>query len=287
MHTPGIFLKIAPQFVAAWVDPHTIRFGFSTAALELSALTEQDRTLISSLLTGTTMAALKRTAKRSKISPEHLQEMLRLLAPVLQASSSPSAATTTVNLFQTASYQLAVPIIASETATRTALLLHEALSWHGHLPSSTSDLLITVNRFLVDQQLSLSQLQHSTAAQLPITFSDSCVRIGPLLTAESTPCAACCEHETLRADPDKSIMLPQLLGHTAATETATVVKHIAPLLAQLVAAPYAATGKQFSFEFSQAEIPLPRVHYLRPDAECLCAHLTASPHSQLAELTTA
>lgn len=287
MHTPGIFLKIAPQFVAAWVDPHTIRFGFSAAALELSSLSEQDRTLLSSLLTGTTVAALKRTARRSKISPEHLQEMLRLLAPVLQASSSPSAAATTVNLFQTASYQLAVPAVASDTATQTALLLHEALSWHGHRQSGTSKLLITVNRFLVDQQLSLAQLQHSTAAQLPVTFSDSCVRIGPLLTTESSPCAACCEHETLRADPDKSIMAPQLLGHTAATETSTVVKHIAPLLAQLVATPYAAAGKQFSFDFSRAEIPLPRIHQLQPDPDCLCAHLTASPHPQFAELAAA
>lgn len=279
MSTTTVYLKIDPQYAAAWVDPQTIRFGFSKAALELSCVTEQDRTLISSLLIGTTMEALKRTAKRSKISEAQFQELLKLLTPVLQASSTGFDTSGELKLFHPTTYQLSYPQEFGASAAATASALNTVLAWHGHQQeqgNGNSGLLLTINRFLLYKRFNLGYFTPHGVAELPLTFSDNQVHIGPLLTADAAPCSACADNADLFADPEKEIMAPQLLEHTPATENLPVLKQISPFLAQLVATPFALLGQKYVFDFGAGMLPIPQAIPVTGGDDCFCVYLNST-----------
>lgn len=279
MTLKNCFLQIDPRYQPAWVDPQTLRFGFSSNQLEISGLADGDRAIISSLLNGVTLSHLQRTAIRCKLAPKDFRELMRLLSPVL--ISTPLDAQGEQRVFCGSSNTVRFATAHDNYSEKHLQSLQTALQQLGQTFAQKPQLLLTINRFLIDTDTSFQLFENDPTPQLPIIFTDSQVHIGPLLEHTKPVCAGCADNHLFAQDPQLTIMYPQLAQHQPATENPATVLHITPLLAQLIKHPESLKGVRYIFDFAGHTPAVPDRLPITASADCLCSMLRESPHRNI------
>lgn len=276
MHT---FLQLNPYAAAAWIDTATLRFGFGQARLVLSGLSDADRSIISSLITGVSLTTLHRIAARVGIGPDRFNELLMLLEPVLKSYPEPPG--DNFGALPSVAYCVQLPALNPDLSTQSVKLLTSILDDFGHRQTVEAAVFVTLNRFVLDASKSLELFAHSSAKQLPIVFSDNEVLVGPMLTVACSPCAVCVEDGRVIVDPEKAIMATQLISHRPATENPTVLKLLGPFIAQLLASNEYDSAIRYVFNCESLGLLQPQATAVSAHPDCLCASLRTSPYTQV------
>ena len=115
-------------------------------------------------------------------------------------------------------------------------------------------------------------------AHLPVVFSDTEVRLGPLVEPGSGPCLLCLEHDHVDADAAWPGLATQLLGRTAPTETTRLSIVVAARVSEMVQDRLDGRPAEFattSLVIDAATGTLTRREH-RPHARCGCRALPES-----------
>ncbi|MBT1017820.1 hypothetical protein KJY77_01515 [Canibacter sp. lx-72] len=271
--TTDCIIRLNPRYAVAWQNEDELRFGFSAPVLVLKNLSPGANTVINALAIGASPARLDIIAKRMNIYGAEFDELMRVLTPVLELL--PGAGEPTAAPQKTAEFTVTPPLINDKDAKITAAAIASALIVQGaRLSSQSYDAVVTVNRFLINHSDS-GYFTRLAIPQIPVVFSDSEVRIGPLISAHGYPCPACVEKQRIASDHNLPVLAAQLMAQQAPTETRANIAQIAPLLAQILSliAQEAIFELPFEYIFRVSDgIIVPFKNRVDSDPQCPCRY---------------
>src|SRR5690606_1979680 len=101
-----------------------------------------------------------------------------------------------------------------------------------HVSTTRTDLGVAVGHYVLDPRLHSAWLRNDTP-HLPIVFSDTSARIGPLIEPGRGPCLHCLERHRTDTDPAWPVIASQLLDVVDAAETPLHVADAAVLATRI------------------------------------------------------
>jgi bacteriocin biosynthesis cyclodehydratase domain-containing protein len=219
-------LKLDSQVPRVWRTPFTLQFGIEPARVILTDVSSAEEQLISTLITGVARPGLGMIARSLGVGSARLNEVLALLAPVLE----PEIPTRTTRR----------PVVDVVGSGITADLIAQALASEGiavppkgSAPAETCDLAVAVGHFVLEPYLYGHWLR-ADIPHLPVIFTDAGVTIGPLIEPGVGPCLYCLERYRSDADPVWPAIASQLWGRRSPTETLLLAHDTATRVVRLV-----------------------------------------------------
>ncbi len=278
------YMRINRRYAVAWQNKDELRFGFTRPVLVLSKLSPAANKISGMLTRGVAAATLDSAARHLNIYGSEFDELMRALTPVLEYLPYKPEQQPRSVLCNAARFAVDPPLLNDDFAKQSASQIAAELTGLGAVYAPDShDILITLHRFMISQRRS-TYLSRENIAQLPIVFTDSEIRVGPLITEDGYPCAMCIEKPRLDSDEHIPALTVQLMTQPAPTETSSVFKVVAPLVAQLLneftsAPAHIHSLKGYIFD-AQEPVMVPRDFKTELDSECLCGQ-TVSAQSNL------
>ena len=223
-------IRIDPRIPLVWRTPDTLQLGVDHPVV-VPGINPALETVVAALRCGIPLAAAELLGVDAGASPEQVSALLRVLGPTLidtQAShGSPVSA--------------AAPVCVDgdgPTAYRLCGLLTDC-GLDVRSRSETTATLGIVSLAVLIGHYALIPGRHAfwlrrDIPHLPVIFSDTEVRIGPLVTPGCGPCLYCLELARTDTDATWPRIASQLQGKAAPTETARLSIDIAGRMAVYV-----------------------------------------------------
>jgi len=218
----GMILRLDSRRPIVWRTPTSLQIGTDPVLAVLDDVTDGDARLLSALTAGSSRAGLDTLAAHAGVPPHRVGEVLRAIAPALDASGE-----------QAAAQRLPLAIVGRGVgAARVAGVVGEAGHPVAHGPSVTHvsgrkpAAAVLISGFVSDP-IEHQRWLRRDIAHLPIVFGEVSVTIGPLVVPGITACLRCVEQHRATADQSWPAVAPQLWGRSASTETAALATEAA------------------------------------------------------------
>ena len=252
-------LQLNPRYPLVWRDPTSLQFGVDAPPVRLDGVTNGQERIIAALVAGTSRPGLSLIAAAVHSTEAELDELLRLLEPVLgRPGKAPTGAVAIIGTTPTAARLR--PAIASLGLTVVA-------------PDAAADLGILISHYVVEPQLFGYWLSRDIP-HLPIVYSDSGARIGTFIEPGAGPCLYCLERHHTDADPAWPAMASQLWGRMSPAEDGLLAAEVVAIALRLVKdrlqGPPASVATAVTVDAATGRVTRRRCE---PHPECGCAVL--------------
>ena len=219
-------LRLNPRYPLVWRTPACVQLGIDRAIVTIDALTPAHEAVLSALVAGVHRSGAMLLGTNAGASTAEVAHLLDLLEPALlyvpddaRPPVSPLPRTVLVDG-------------SGVTATRVRALL-ATLQIEEPPPGKNPELAVLVGQYVFSPERHGYWLRRDTP-HLPVLFSDSTARVGPLVEPGRGPCLTCLELAHVDADPSWPAMACQLVLRAAPSETARLSFEIAARVAGLV-----------------------------------------------------
>lgn len=220
-----MILRLNPAIPLVWRDPHTIQAGVDRPLAMFPGMTAPLERVVLGLQAGVPEPVARLLGEEAGASAEAIDALLNALVPALLPLRNTGSAA--VDAPRSALVEGTGP-----TAERIGGLLAE-LGIRSYPPAEEPAVVVLVAHYAMEPERHGRWLRRDVP-HLPVVFSDTEVRVGPLVAPGDGPCLSCLEHHRIDADPAWPAIAIQLLRHLAATETEPVSREVAALAAALV-----------------------------------------------------
>lgn len=214
------FLQLDPAIHSVWSTPTTLRFGIDRERVTLDEPAARTERLIAALRNGMPVDRFDGVAQALGVNRTERSALIEQLEPVLTRKSIRAAAS---------------PLsIVVQGAPDLSAPLARVLAAAGHLDHSehTPDLAVLIEHFAVPLSRSRAWLTGGIP-HLPVVFSETEIRIGPLVRTGGNPCLFCVERTRADRDPAWPAIASQCLGRTSALAATALALHAAATVTQL------------------------------------------------------
>lgn len=265
--------RIDPALPICWEDDRTLRVGFDRAEARVSDPSAPTQRIISALREGIDRDRVRALVQELGITRAEWSELAELLAPALVCGGSADQPPAS----------LCVGVLGAEGVSDAFV---RSLRFAGHRATRFSprqrgyDLVIVLERFM---QLPVIPDYRWAAGrpQLLVRFTDRSVSVGPLVSAEGSPCLSCVMMHDIDEDPALPAIAAQLIGHAPAAEQEAAIE-AATALALSVIRHWQAGGRLTARHRWRVDVSdglpgiVPEQQNVRPHGECGCGLTSAA-----------
>ncbi|MBG6212994.1 MAG: hypothetical protein LH475_00950 [Cryobacterium sp.] len=219
-------LRLNPRYPLVWRTPDCVQLGIDHAVVTIGGLTVAHEAVLSALAVGVHRSGAMLLGTLAGASAAEVADLLDLLEPVLlfvPDDAGPPAAPLTRTVFVDG---------VGRTAFRVRTLLAN-LSIEEPLPGDEPELAVLVGQYVLSPERHGHWLRRDIP-HLPVVFSDSAARVGPLVEPGLGPCLTCLELAHVDDDPAWPAMACQLAPRQAPSETPRLSFEVAARVAGLV-----------------------------------------------------
>lgn len=230
-------LRLDPRVPIVWRTPDTIQLGIDRPLAVIAGMTPALERVLVALRSGVPRGGALMLGHDAGASSLEIDVLLEALRPALL--SAPAA-----DVPETGA-------VCVDGAGRTADQLRDLLSDLGlgviTLPEAGDDadrlahdsipdaaLAVIVSHYVIEPERHGRWLRRDIP-HLPVIFSDTEVRYGPVVEPGSSPCLTCLELRRVDDDPDWPAIAVQLMSRRAPTETPLVSTEVASAVARIIA----------------------------------------------------
>ena len=219
-------VRLDPKVPVLWRTPISLQIGLDPARVVMTNVSPLQEQLLAAIVTGTTQHALETLAGRTDFARDEVARLLAMLDPVLERPTPASRAHVAV-------------CGAGPTADRIATLLGSegirvSLARDERAAATLDAALAVLVSHYVLPPWHLSFWLRRDVPHLPVVFSDTGVRVGPVLLPGRGPCLYCLEQAHIDEDPAWPALATQLLGRRGPAETSLLSTEAAVLAARRV-----------------------------------------------------
>ena len=220
-----MILKLDPRYPVVWRSPSSVQVGIDPPIVVIEDLTSGQERLLAALGPGVSDAGIGIVTRET---PAQGRELLDALAPALLPPAGAAAEPLVVALSGTGALvdDLARVLAGSGvhvlTSARAQALVDEG-----------ADVAVAVAHYVLEPELHAMWLRRDVP-HLPIVFSDSAVRIGPMVEPGTGPCLRCLELHHRDLDMAWPAIATQLVGRRGAAESALLAGEGAAAAARLI-----------------------------------------------------
>ena len=252
-------LRLDPRYPLVWRTPDTIQLGIDRPLAIVPGVTAPLETVIAALRVGVPRLGALMLGRQAGATDAATTALLQALAPALvdldprpEASGSETPAPEQARSSSTPAGPPDTgprPVVCVDGVGPTAERIRGLLAELGTqvvapgTPATQSeradpdrtdpDLAVLVDHFVLAPERHGRWLRRDVP-HLPVVFSDTEVRIGPLVEPGAGPCLTCLELEHVDDDPAWPAIACQLLHRTAPTETTRLSIEVATMAAGMV-----------------------------------------------------
>jgi len=231
-------IRLNPRFPVVWRSPDTIQVGVDHPLLVLSGVTTGLEIVLSALQDGIPRSGAIMLGERAGASAAEVSALIEALHPALLADGCcPPPGT-----IAAASGQIVCIDGAGPTADRVRLLLHDLglrsleLAAAGLTTSAgvvRPAFAVIIGDYVLDPGRHTRWVRRDTP-HLPVIFSDSQVRIGPLVEPGEGACLRCVELDHVDRDPAWPALACQLVSRRSLAESVRISVDVAARVASIV-----------------------------------------------------
>jgi len=219
-------LRLNPRYPLVWRTPDCVQLGVDRAVVTIGGLTLAHEAVLSALAVGVHRSGAMLLGTLAGASAAEVTQLLNLLEPALlyvpdDAEPPITPLPRTVHV---------------DGGGPTALRLHALLSNLGieePAPGAEPELAVLVGQYVLYPERHGHWLRRDIP-HLPVVFSDSTARVGPLVEPGFGPCLTCLELAHVDDDPAWPAMACQLAPRQAPSETPRLSFEVAARVAGLV-----------------------------------------------------
>jgi bacteriocin biosynthesis cyclodehydratase domain-containing protein len=269
-------LRLDPRYPLVWRTPDTIQLGVDRPLAVVPGVTAPLESVIAALRVGVPRSGALMLGREAGATDAAVLALLRALGPALSEDSSES------ELEKPPAD--AVPVVcvdgAGITADRIRTLLRElrlevvAVPAPDQPTGPAPDLAVLLDHFVLAPERHGRWLRRDVP-HLPVLFSDTEARLGPLVEPGAGPCLTCLELERVDGDPAWPAIASQLVHRSAPTETVRLSIEVATAVAGMVHDRLFAASNQFAAASLAIDVGTlsvrRRAH--RPHERCGCRFL--------------
>jgi bacteriocin biosynthesis cyclodehydratase domain-containing protein len=262
----GMVLRLDPRVPLVWRTPDSIQLGIDRPLAVIDVTPALER-VVAALSAGVPREGAFLLGKQAGASEPEIDGLLRALGPVLLTgpiSEPPSAGPVcvdgsgmTADRIRALLRQLDIPVLGGE--------------------AGEAALAVIVGHYVLAPERYGRWLRRDTP-HLPVVFSDTEVRFGPIVEPGAGPCLGCLELSHIDDDPVWPAIAVQLLLRRAPTETARLSIQVASRVVRMIEnrlVGVQAKGDGLSYAADAATgVVRRRVH--RPHERCGCRSLPES-----------
>jgi bacteriocin biosynthesis cyclodehydratase domain-containing protein len=286
-------LRLDPRYPLVWRTPDTIQLGIDRPLAVVPGVTAPLENVISALRVGIPRSGALMLGRQAGATDAATSALLEALSPALldlDPAGSPGVPDgppdpggrpvvcvdgtgPTADRIRALLAELGIRVIATGTPQPPR---HHGRGGPDHADPDRSepDLAVLVDHFVFAPERHGRWLRRDVP-HLPVLFSDTEVRIGPLVEPGAGPCLTCLELEHVDDDPAWPAIACQLLHRTAPTETTRLSIEVATLAAGMVCDRLFAASNQFaaaSLAVDAGSLSVRRRAH-RPHERCGCRFL--------------
>ncbi|WP_166787912.1 TOMM precursor leader peptide-binding protein [Cryobacterium adonitolivorans] len=285
-----MILRLDPRYPLVWRTPDTIQLGIDRPLAIVPGVTAPLEGVIAALRVGVPRSGALMLGRQAGATDAAIDALLRALAPALVGLDSqptvPGAETAPITATWFGSRTAAPlhrgdrPVVCVDGAGATADRIRSLLADLGitvATPGQLPDLAVIVDHFVLSPERHGHWLRRDVP-HLPVLFSDTEVRVGPLVEPGAGPCLTCLELEHVDDDPAWPAIASQLLHRRAPTETPRLGIEVAATAAGIVHDRVFASSNEFAAASLaiDAETLMVRRRAHRPHERCGCRFLPES-----------
>jgi len=286
-----MILRLDPRYPLVWRTPDTIQLGIDRPVAIVPGVTAPLESVIAALRVGVPRSGALMLGRQAGATDAATAALLGALAPALVGLDSPPAPPGTDVAPLTATWfggrPAAVargdvrPVVCVDGDGGTAERIRRLLTDLGITARTSGDaaperphLAVIVDHYVLTPERHGRWLRRDVP-HLPVLFSDTEVRIGPLVEPGAGPCLTCLDLEHVDADPAWPAIASQLLLRTAPTETPRLGIEAATTAAGIVHDRVIASSNEFAAASLaiDAESLTVRRRAHRPHERCGCRFL--------------
>lgn len=219
-------LRLNPRYPLVWRTPDSVQLGIDQAIVTIRELTVAHEAVLAALTVGVHRSGAILLGTLAGASAAEVTRLLELLEPALlyvpddaQPASTPLPRTVLVDG-------------DGPTAFRLRVLLSN-LGIEEPSPGVEPELAVLVGQYVFSPERHGHWLRRDIP-HLPVVFSDSAARVGPLVEPGVGPCLTCLELAHVDVDPAWPAMACQLAQRQAPSETPRLSFEVAARVAGLV-----------------------------------------------------
>ncbi len=279
-HHVRMALRLDPRIPVVWRTPDSIQLGVDRPLTVVSGLTPALERVLGALGGGVPLSGALMLGRSAGASEPEITRLLDALRPALLGDewTTPRPAGRvwmdgsgpTADRIGGLLGDLGIRVLPQGADRDAALRAADA-------SDGEPELAILVAHYVIEPARHGRWLRRDIP-HLPVIFSDTGVRHGPLVEPGAGPCLTCVDLASVDADPAWPALAVQLLGRRAPTETPLVSAEVAIRVARLVETRLrtgmpGTAGESYSSDAETGEVTR-RVH--QPHERCGCRSLTGS-----------
>ncbi len=219
-------LRLNPRYPLVWRTPNCVQLGIDRAIVTIGGLTPAHEAVLSALSAGVHRSGAMLLGTAAGASVVEVTHLLDLLEPALLYVPDDAPAPVTP-LPRTVLVDGHGP-----TAIRLRVLLAN-LGIEEPSPDNDPELAVLIGQYVFSPERHGHWLRRDIP-HLPVVFSDSAARVGPLVEPGRGPCLTCLELAHVDDDPCWPAMACQLVLREAPSETPRLSFELAARVAGLV-----------------------------------------------------
>ena len=219
-------LRLNPRYPLVWRTPNCVQLGIDQAIVTIGGLTPAHEAVLSALSAGVHRSGAMLLGTAAGASAVEVTHLLDLLEPALLYVPDDAPAPVTP-LPRTVLVDGHGP-----TAIRLRALLAN-LGIEEPAPGDDPELAVLIGQYVFSPERHGHWLRRDIP-HLPVVFSDSAARVGPLVEPGRGPCLTCLELAHVDTDPSWPAMACQLVLREAPSETPRLSFELAARVAGLV-----------------------------------------------------
>ncbi len=245
-------LRLNPHYPLVWRTPDTIQIGIDHPLVVIPRVGVGLEHVVAALVSGVPRSGAMMLGRRAGTSDAATQALLEALRPALIVTAERAPSSTGAEPVPLAPPPRSPALVCVDGDGPTALRIGALLRDLGLLVVRSADDPVEPHRATPNPAASnppalavivghyaLEPARHGRwlrgdVPHLPVVFSDSEVRVGPLVEPGVGPCLYCLELAHLDSDPAWAAIACQLLTRTAPTETRRLGIEVAARVAGLV-----------------------------------------------------
>ena len=204
-------VRLDPKLPVLWRTPTSLQVGLDPARVVMTDVSPLQERLLAAVVTGTTEGVLETLAGRTDFAREQVRRLLLALDPALERPTP--AVRGHIAVCGTGVTGERIGTLLGSEGVRVSVVQDERAA-----AMVDVDLAVLVGYYVL-APWHLSFWLRRDVPHLPVVFSDTGVRIGPVLTPGSGPCLYCLELAHSDEDPAWPALATQLLGRRSAAET--------------------------------------------------------------------
>lgn len=220
-----MILKLDPRYPVVWRSPSSVQVGIDPPIVVVEDLTSGQERLLAALGPGVSDAGVGIVTREA---PAQARELLDALAPALLPAAE--SATQPLVVALSGSGPLADDLARILAGSGVHVLTSPRVE---ALVDEGADLAVAVAHYVLAPELHSVWLRRDVP-HLPIVFSDSAVRVGPIVEPGAGPCLRCLELHHRDRDIAWPAIATQLVGRRGAAESALLAGEGAAAAARLI-----------------------------------------------------